>query len=139
MKYLCLVYHDEHQLAALPQGEYDALVGEALAYDEELRQSGHYLASDALEGINTATTIRVRDGRVSVTDGPCGETRERLGGFLLIEARDLNEAIRVATKIPSARVGSVEVRSVREGHANNGVGSAARSLASPLDWCERSG
>jgi hypothetical protein len=139
MKYLCLVYHDDRQLAALPQGEFDALVGEACAYDDELRQSGHYLASDALEGLDTATIIRVREGRVSVTAGSCGEAQERLGGFLLIEARDLNEAIRVATKIPSARVGSIEVRSVKEATANNGAGIVGSYQMSPPAWRDRPG
>jgi len=114
MKYLCLVYHDEKQLDALPAREYDALVGDTLAYDEELRQSGHYVASNALEYVQTATTVRVRSGKVSITDGPFAETKERLGGFILIEARDLNEAIRVASGMPPGRLGSIEVRPIKE-------------------------
>jgi hypothetical protein len=114
MKYLCLVYHDEKQLDALPAREYNALVGDTLAYDEELRQGGHFVTANVLEYVQTATTVRVRSGRVSITDGPFAETREQLGGFVLIEARDLNEAIRVVSQMPPARLGSIEVRPVRE-------------------------
>jgi hypothetical protein len=110
MKYLCLVYHEETAVDALPAREYDAIVNEVLAYREDLRQSGHYIASSPLQPVQTATTIRVRGGKVSITDGPFAETREQLGGFYLIEARDLNEAIRLASKMPPARIGSVEVR-----------------------------
>ena len=113
MEYLCLVYHDEKQLDALPASEYDALVGDTLAYDEELRQSGHFIAANVLQYVHTATTIRARNGRVSITDGPFAETKEQLGGFILIEARDLNEAIRVASQMPPARLGSIEVRPIR--------------------------
>jgi hypothetical protein len=114
MKYLCLVYYDEARLDALSPSEYDALVSEALAYDEELRTSGHYIVSDALQSVQTATTLRVRNGKVATLDGPFAETKEQLGGFILIDARDLNEAIRVASKIPPARLGCVEVRPVQE-------------------------
>ena len=114
MKYLCLVYHDEKQIAALPESEYAAIVNDVLDYREELRQSGHYIASNALENVNAATTIRVRSGKVSITDGPFAETREQLGGFYLIEARDLNDAIRVASKMPPARLGAIEVRPIKE-------------------------
>ena len=114
MKYLCLVYYDEARLDALSQSEHDALVSEALAYDEELRTSGHYIVSDALQSVQTATTLRVRNGKVATIDGPFAETKEQLGGFILIDARDLNEAIRVASKIPPARLGCVEVRPVQE-------------------------
>ena len=114
MKYLCLVYHDEKQLDALSRNEYDSLMGEALAYCEELRRSGHYLASEALQYVRAAATVRVRGGRLSVTDGPFAETKEQLGGFYLIEARDLNEAIRLAARMPPARLGSIEVRPLME-------------------------
>ncbi len=114
MKYLCLVYFEEAKLDALSPSEHDTLVGEALAYDEELRTSGHYIVSEALQPVQTATTLRVRNGRVATTDGPFAETKEQLGGFILIEARDLNEAIRVASKIPPARLGCVEVRPIQE-------------------------
>ena len=112
MRYLCLVYVDESKLRALSQAEIDAIIEDTLAYDEALRQSGHYIASDALQPVDTATTLRMRNGKVSIRDGPFAVTAEQLGGFVLIEARDLNEAMHVAAKIPPARLGSVEVRPV---------------------------
>lgn len=114
MKYLCLVYVSEALERSLPSGELDSLVAEHLDFDEGLRQSGNYVTSAALESVTTATTVRVRKGRVSTMDGPFMETKEQLGGFILIEARDLNEAIRIAAQIPSARNGCIEVRPVRE-------------------------
>jgi hypothetical protein len=114
MKYLCLVYHEESKVDALPQSEYDAIVSEVLDYREDLRQSGHYITSSPLQSVQTATTIRVRNGRVTITDGPFAETKEQLGGFYLIEARDLNDAIRVAAKMPPARLGCIEVRPLKE-------------------------
>ena len=114
MKFMFMIYHDENVLDALPQGEMQALIDSALDYDDEIRQSGHYIVSDALESSRTARTIRVRGGKVSTTDGPFAETKEQLAGFYLIEAGDLNEAIQIASKIPPAREGSVEVRPVRE-------------------------
>ncbi len=112
MKYLCLVYGDEAKLDVMPQDEVDAVIDEMLANEEELRESGHLIAAEALEHVAAATTVRVRSGRLSATDGPFAETHEQLGGFLLIEARDLNEAIQIAGRIPGARLGSVEVRPV---------------------------
>ena len=106
MKYLCMVYLDERRLNELPDEE-------CVAYDAAMRESGHCIASDALESVQTATTVRVRNGKVSVTDGPFAETKEQLAGFYLVEARDLNEAIQLASKIPPARVGSIEVRPIR--------------------------
>lgn len=114
MKYLCLIYNDPKQLDAMPKPQWDTLVDEHLAYDDVLRESGHFVAAEALQAAETATVVRVRNGKMSVTDGPFAETKEQLGGFFLIEARDLNEAIQVAAKIPSARLGSVEVRPIRE-------------------------
>lgn len=110
MKYLCLVYSEEEKLHTLPESPKD---DECLAYDAALRESGHCLASEALQPIQTATTVRVRNGKLSITDGPFAETKEQLAGFYLIEARDLNEAIQLASKIPPARVGSIEVRPIR--------------------------
>ena len=112
MKYLCLVYAEEATLDAMPQAEIDTLVDESLANDEDLRESGHLVLAQALDQVVAATTVRVRNGRLSATDGPFAETNEQLGGFVLIEARDLNEAIRIAGRIPSARLGSIEVRPV---------------------------
>jgi hypothetical protein len=114
MKYLCMICIDEQLERALPSDELDQIVAEHLAYDDELRAKGHYVTSAALESVRSATTVRVRDGRMSTTDGPFAETKEQLGGFVLIEARDLNEAIRIAARIPSARHGCVEVRPVRD-------------------------
>ncbi len=113
MKYLCLIFIEEKKYDAMPQSEQDACVKEHLAYDDELRKSGHLIVTEALHSVKTATTVRVRNGKVSVTDGPFAE-KEQLGGFYLIEARDLNDAIRVASKISSARVGSIEVRPIME-------------------------
>ena len=114
MKYLCLVYIEEKKLDAMSKNELDALIDESLAYDEVLRKSGHYLVSEALQPVETAATVRVRNGKVSTTDGPFAETKEQLGGFILIDARDLNDAIQVASKIPPARLGSIEVRPIWE-------------------------
>lgn len=110
MKYLCLVYGEESDLDGAPESPDDA---ECLAYDDELRKGGHLIAGEALESVQAATTIRVRNGKMSVTDGPFAETKEQLAGFYLIDARDLNDAIRVAARIPAARAGSVEVRPIR--------------------------
>src|SRR5918999_4280974 len=107
MKYLCLVYLEEDKLRAVPDRE-------CMACGDGLRRSGQLLAAEALEPVRTATTVRVRHGKVSVTDGPFAETREQLGGFYLIDARDLNDAIRVAAKLPSAALGTVEVRPLME-------------------------
>ena len=106
MKYLCLVYGEESALQDMPDTH-------CVEYDESIRASGRCMASEALQPVSTATTVRVRNGKVSVTDGPFAETKEILAGFYLIEARDLNEAIQVAAKIPPARVGSVEVWPIR--------------------------
>jgi hypothetical protein len=111
MKYLCLVYAAEELLHALPESPRDE---ECQAYAEQVRDSGRMLAAEALQPVSTATTVRLRGGQLSVTDGPFAETREQLAGFYLIEAQDLNEAINVAGQIPAARVGCVEVRPVRE-------------------------
>jgi hypothetical protein len=112
MRYLCLVYADEQALNVLPQPEVDALIDETLAVNEALAASGQLVLAEALEQVEAATTVRVRNRRLSATDGPFAETHEQLGGFVLIEARDLNEAIQVAGRLPGARVGSVEVRPV---------------------------
>ena len=107
MKYLCLVYLESQKWHAVPDPEC-ASCGDAL------RHSGHLLAAEPLEAVETATTVRVRNGKVSVIDGPFAETKEQLAGFYLVEARDLNDAIQIASKIPPAREGSIEVRPVRE-------------------------
>ena len=114
MKYLCLAYEEEKTLNALSRSEWDALRAETLSYVEELRKKGHLVAAEALQSVRTSTTVRVRGGKTSLTDGPFAETKEQLGGFFLINARDLNEAIQVAARWPSARLGSIEVRPVEE-------------------------
>jgi len=106
MKYLCLVYLDEKRLNELPDEE-------CVEFDAAIRNSGHCIASEALESVQTATTVRMRNGRLSVTDGPFAETKEQLAGFYMIEAKDLDEAMRLASEIPPARVGCIEVRPVR--------------------------
>ena len=112
MKYLCLIYDEEQKLGGMSQSESDAFMGEYSAFTDAIRESGHYLGGEALQSVQTATTLRVRNGRLSATDGPYAETKEQLGGFYLIEARDLNDAIQVAARIPSVRTGSIEVRPV---------------------------
>jgi hypothetical protein len=107
MKYLCLVYMEEKTLDAVPDRD-------CMAYGESLRKSGRYIAAEALQRVDTATTVRVRDSKVSLTDGPFAETKEQLAGFYLIDAKDLDDAVQMAAKIPPARVGSIEVRPVRE-------------------------
>ena len=106
MKYLCLVYADEGTLHSIPDRE-------CVAYDAGLRTTGRCVASEALEPVATAKTVRVRDGRVTVTDGPFAETKEQLTGFYLVEADDVDGAVEIAARIPPARVGSIEVRPVR--------------------------
>jgi len=110
MKYLVLIYGDRQLLDALPEGEADSMMKECLAYADELRQGGHLLDAKALESAQAVTSLRVRQGRLIATDGPFAETKEQLGGFTLIEAKDLNEAIRLASRFPWARTGCVEVR-----------------------------
>jgi hypothetical protein len=112
MRYLCLIYDDESVINGMSKEEGDAFMGEYFAFTDDIRSSGQYVAGEALHPVATATTVRIRNGKLSTTDGPFAETKEQLGGFYLIEAADLNEAIQVAAKIPSVRIGSVEVRPV---------------------------
>jgi hypothetical protein len=114
MRYLCLIYDEEKKLNGMAKDEADQFMGEYFAFTEGIKQSGHYLGGEALQPVQTATTVRVRNGKVSTTDGPFAETKEQLGGYYLINARDLNDAIQVASKIPSARIGTVEVRPIME-------------------------
>src|SRR6266852_7638774 len=107
MKYLCLVYLEEQKLHAVPDSE-------CIACGAGFRERGLLVAAEALQPVDTATTVRVRNGKLSITDGPFAETKEQLAGFYLLEARDLNDAIQMAAKIPPAREGSVEVRPVRQ-------------------------
>ena len=112
MKYLCLIYDEEKQMSAMAKPEADKFMGEYFAFTDGIKQSGHYIGGEALQPVSTATTVRLRNGKLSTTDGPFAETKEQLGGFYLIEARDLNDAIQVASKIPSARYGCIEVRPI---------------------------
>jgi len=112
MKYLCLIYDEEKKVGAMSTDETNAFFGEYHALTESIKASGHYLGGEALQPVATATTVRVRNGKLATTDGPFAETKEQLGGFYLIEARDLNDAIQVAARIPSARLGSIEVRPI---------------------------
>ena len=114
MKYLCLIYNQESQMASMSKSEADALMGEYWAFTEAIKKSGHYVAGEALQPVHTATTVRVRNGKLSTTDGPFAETKEQLGGFYMIEARDLNDAIQIASRIPASRDGSIEVRPVED-------------------------
>ena len=114
MKFMFMIYHDEQVLDSLPDGEMQRLVDAALGYDEELRRSGHYIVSNALQRGRTARTIRVRGGKATTTDGPFAETKEQLGGFFLIEAKDMDEACAVAARFPPARIGTIEVRPVQQ-------------------------
>jgi hypothetical protein len=114
MRFLCAVYVEPKTMEMLSPAEGAALDRDSLAYDEELRRSGHYLASDALQHVTAARTVRVRNGKLSVIDGPFAETKEQLGGFILIEARDLDEAVELASQIPMAKHRTIEVRPVME-------------------------
>lgn len=114
MKYLCLIFVDQQMYDALPQVVQDTYIDEHLAFDDALRTQGHLIVTEALQAAKSATTIKLRNGKLSITDGPFAETKEQLGGFYLVEARDLNDAIRIAAKIPSARIGNVEVRPILE-------------------------
>jgi hypothetical protein len=112
MKYACLVYHEEQKLDALSEGELAEIAGECGAWVGELEEGGHHVFSAGLQSVRTATTVRNRNGSPSLTDGPFAETKEFLGGFTIIDARDLNEAIQLVSKFPAWRIGTVEVRPV---------------------------
>jgi len=115
MRYVCLGYHPEKAWAALNEEQRKALVDETLAYQELLRRGGHYLDGKALQPAPTAATLRFDGGRFAVTDGPFAETKEQLGGFMLLEARDLNHAIQLMSRLPCMRIGgSLEIRPVNE-------------------------
>ena len=113
MKYLCMIYDDESSWGKMPKAEADAMMRDYFAFTEGIKKSGHYIGGNALQPTQTATTVRLRQGKISTTDGPFAETKEQLGGYYLIEAKDLNDAIQVAAKIPAAQTGSVEVRPIQ--------------------------
>ena len=112
MKFLCLAYEEERALNALSRSEGDALRQETLAYVETLRADGHLVLTNALQSARTASTVRVRGGKRMVTAGPFAETREQIGGFFLIDAKDFEEAVELASRWPSARLGTIEVRPI---------------------------
>jgi hypothetical protein len=114
MKYLCLVYVEEKTLNALSRDERVALSDQSMSYCDELQKNGQLLGASPLHPVETATTVRLRGGKVSMTDGPFAETKEQLGGYLLIDVRDLNDAVRIASKFPAAQYGSIEVRPIKE-------------------------
>ncbi len=114
MNYLCLVYYDESKVEAMSEEEWLALNYECVEFGKSIDRSGHRRGGAALEPTRTAVTVRVRDGQTTITDGPFAETREQLAGFYLIDAENLDEAIRTASGIPPARFGSIEIRPVRE-------------------------
>lgn len=114
MKYLCLIYSDESRLPDMPAAELQGWMTEFLAFTNSIKASGHWLGSNRLQPTAAARTVRVRDGRISATDGPFAETKEQLGGYYLIEAADLDDASAIAARIPAARFGSVEVRPVAD-------------------------
>jgi hypothetical protein len=125
MKYILLCCHDEKTVDSMSKSEHDAVMEETMAYCEALKKSGHLLGVEALEPIQTAMSVRVRSGKLTVTDGPFAETKEQLGGFFLISARDLNEAIQVASRFPSVRFGTMEVRPIRDFPGNSRAAAAS--------------
>jgi len=112
MQYLLLIYESEASMAGLSEDEQGRIFQEYIDYTNGLRKSGHYVAAEALQAVSTATTVRVKGGKTLTTDGPFAETREQLGGFYLVEAKDLDEAIKLAAAIPASRTGSIEVRPI---------------------------
>ena len=112
MQYLLMIYDPEKAWPEMPEGERNKMFGEYMQLTKELKASGSFIAGDALQPTKTATTVRVREGKTTLTDGPFAETKEQLGGYYLIEAKDLDEATKIAARIPSARFGSIEVRPI---------------------------
>jgi hypothetical protein len=124
MRFLCLVYQEEEKLAALSQRQMDSLVGACIRWVEELEKGGHHILSAGLQSVRSAATVRVRNGKLATTDGPFAETKEFLGGFTLISAKEFDEALQLASKFPAARIGSMEVRPLIE---------PGEATADPLD------
>ena len=118
MRYLCLVYVDREIVGNISPERDRRLQVESAAYDDSLKDRGHFITADALSEPETAVTVRSRNGKVTTHDGPFAETKEHLGGFILVEARDLNEAIDIASKIPMAEMGSIEVRAIHDYRSN---------------------
>ena len=117
MKYLCLIYNDEREMGTMPKPDGDKMMGEYMQFTEDIKKSGHYVGGDALQPTSTATTVRVRQNKVSTTDGPFAETKEQLVGYYILDCRDLDEAVEWAAKIPTSCQGApgyVEVRPLRQ-------------------------
>ena len=130
MKYLCLIYDDEKRLSARPESESAAVLAEYFAFTDDIQKSGHYIAAEALQPVQTATTVRIRNGKVSTTDGPFVETKEQLGGFYLLECEDLDQALEWAKRVPLRPGGSIEVRPVMDYTEFGFEGAEAREAAS---------
>jgi len=113
MQYLLLIYNNERNVVQLDEADRKKLSGQYMTYTDEIAKSGHYKGGNALEPTSTATTVRIRDGKRQTTDGPFAETREQLGGYYLVDAKDLDEAIGLAARVPGARTGGIEVRPIR--------------------------
>lgn len=114
MKYICLGYYDDANWESMSEIERNALVDECFAYDDVLRKNGHSVGGEALQSPRNATTLRWKNGKVSITDGPYAETKEQLGGFFVLEARDLNHAIQLVSKHPGVKAGPFEIRPVED-------------------------
>jgi hypothetical protein len=114
VKYICLGYFDEKKWDAMSESERNALMDACFAYDDELRKGGHFVGGEALQSARNATTLRYRNGKVLVTDGPYAETKEHLGGILILEAADLDQAIRLMSKHPGVKVGPFEIRAAED-------------------------
>jgi hypothetical protein len=114
MKYLCAIYLEERMLATMPMSDYQGVVRQCFVYEDELRKTGQLIAAEALEPTPAATTVQVRNNIASITDGPFAETKEQLAGFFLVDAANLDEALRIASGMPQARIGKIEVRPLRD-------------------------
>lgn len=131
MKYICLGYLEEKKWETMPESERNAFVDECVAYDEELKKNGHFAGGEALQSAQNAITLRWRNGKVTVTDGPFAETKEQLGGLLVLEARDLNHAIQLMSKHPGVKAGPFEIRPVEDLTAMVAESERRRSAATP--------
>jgi hypothetical protein len=132
MKYVCLGFIDERKFADIPQGEAQRMMEDCFAYDDELRRGGHFLGGEALDSARNAVTLRMKDGEIEYTDGPYAETKEALGGILLLEARDLNHAISLMSKHPGVRMGPFEIRPANEA-VNRLIAERSAAVAKEAD------